>query len=487
MHNNEFEKQVQQKMEELKLTPRDAVWENVEASLPEKNKRRWLLWLFSIVIVGTAIVFFLNQNTNDKAGTAKTADSTGKNQPKEIAVNNERASANVEANPTDDPNSATELSKVASDSFTIILTTNEQLLKDKIKDQVHIPGSKIAIKNVNNQYSDNDNHSFVSRNKKIAHKAVKTKVTIRTSQGGEDLVAEDGVPVIPDTQSSITNKESNKESTSNIVDSSAKSIEESGNNRIIKPVGEKPNELPPPSNGIATKKLVKGRWNYSLTAGVGTSNTGEGISLKKMAYDVAFSTLPGNGQTSRTVASRPTSGKTFEVAILASRNLNAKWNFKTGLGYSCLSTNIKVGSRFTDSAALLSLNNGNTSGTYYPGDTFSYKNNFHVLEIPMLFQYKISKHLPIYIEAGSSLGYLLSSNALVYSNSTGKHYTNKDIFNQLLISLQAGVGVDLAKKTKFPFSIGYRLRSDISSAIKTSVDKQYLNSSIIYLKVPLKK
>jgi len=35
MQNREFEKNVQQKMEELQFTPADAVWYKVEASLPE--------------------------------------------------------------------------------------------------------------------------------------------------------------------------------------------------------------------------------------------------------------------------------------------------------------------------------------------------------------------------------------------------------------------------------------------------------------------
>ncbi len=45
MQNSEFEKRVQQKMEELKLTPTDAVWEKVAAGLPpEKKPRRWIIF-----------------------------------------------------------------------------------------------------------------------------------------------------------------------------------------------------------------------------------------------------------------------------------------------------------------------------------------------------------------------------------------------------------------------------------------------------------
>ncbi len=45
MQKNEFEKQVQQKMEELKVHPSDSVWLNIEASIA-KTKRRRRVWIF---------------------------------------------------------------------------------------------------------------------------------------------------------------------------------------------------------------------------------------------------------------------------------------------------------------------------------------------------------------------------------------------------------------------------------------------------------
>src|SRR4051812_1738250 len=55
MQDNEFEKQVHKKMEELKLPPSEAVWNRVEATLQEKRRRRGLLWVpvIFLFIVGT--------------------------------------------------------------------------------------------------------------------------------------------------------------------------------------------------------------------------------------------------------------------------------------------------------------------------------------------------------------------------------------------------------------------------------------------------
>ena len=49
----EFEKKVQQKMEELTLNPSPPVWEKIELQIrPEKKRRRVLFWIpFGIVLL----------------------------------------------------------------------------------------------------------------------------------------------------------------------------------------------------------------------------------------------------------------------------------------------------------------------------------------------------------------------------------------------------------------------------------------------------
>ena len=60
MQNREFENKMQQKMKELTLTPADAVWDKVEAGLPEeKRPRRWIFFIlfFAILIPGTLLLW----------------------------------------------------------------------------------------------------------------------------------------------------------------------------------------------------------------------------------------------------------------------------------------------------------------------------------------------------------------------------------------------------------------------------------------------
>ncbi len=70
MYNSDFEKEVQQKLEELRLSPSDTMWERIENELPKK-RRRYFLWLllpFAGLLIWLTVQYFSLQN---KASTAK--------------------------------------------------------------------------------------------------------------------------------------------------------------------------------------------------------------------------------------------------------------------------------------------------------------------------------------------------------------------------------------------------------------------------------
>ena len=64
MLNSDFEKQMQQKMEELRFTPDDAVWEKVEAGLPKKKKnRRFVFFILPLLALFCGSVLLWNHFT----------------------------------------------------------------------------------------------------------------------------------------------------------------------------------------------------------------------------------------------------------------------------------------------------------------------------------------------------------------------------------------------------------------------------------------
>src|SRR5678816_2904320 len=61
MQNNEFEKQVQERMGQIKFTPSETVWAEVEKNLKQRRKRRIaIFWLFIFFIAagGSSLGWF---------------------------------------------------------------------------------------------------------------------------------------------------------------------------------------------------------------------------------------------------------------------------------------------------------------------------------------------------------------------------------------------------------------------------------------------
>ena len=69
---NEFEKQVQQKMEELKLVPSDPVWQKVEMQIrKKKDRRRAILWIPLIVLLAGGLWIGIEQYPNNENRQSK--------------------------------------------------------------------------------------------------------------------------------------------------------------------------------------------------------------------------------------------------------------------------------------------------------------------------------------------------------------------------------------------------------------------------------
>ena len=54
MEENKFEKQVQQKMDELKIQPSESVWKKIEVRIEKRKDRKWgliILFLFTGLVL----------------------------------------------------------------------------------------------------------------------------------------------------------------------------------------------------------------------------------------------------------------------------------------------------------------------------------------------------------------------------------------------------------------------------------------------------
>ena len=96
MPGHEFEKNVQQRLDELKLRPSDTVWKNVEKNIrEEKRRRRAILWLpILLLFLGTSGYFLISKNGFVSGETAV------KNKPTKEKNNSSTSSITKEENKT---------------------------------------------------------------------------------------------------------------------------------------------------------------------------------------------------------------------------------------------------------------------------------------------------------------------------------------------------------------------------------------------------
>lgn len=84
MSDHDFEKQVHQKLEELKLRPSDTVWMEVEKNIRKDNRRRRFLWLwvpmlFICLSTSAYILYRLTMNEEKTAGLAQVVPTSASN------------------------------------------------------------------------------------------------------------------------------------------------------------------------------------------------------------------------------------------------------------------------------------------------------------------------------------------------------------------------------------------------------------------------
>lgn len=471
MQNSEFEKSMQQRMDELKFVPSDAVWTKIEAGLPEQKKpRRWLLFFLLFIALSGTTLMLINYFSPVK----------------KYKANSELSKKEINAN----KDVSNQMSKQDSHIKINDVSSNNKL---PIKDYSGIGNkneSNISLMNnsgVANKPSEKISGDL-STNKKIKFKTKqKVKIVIKPSfadfgdavnkinvADSNETLSHTTVMIIADSMIALSEIPNNE-------------IQNSQSDSLKNPLNNTLSTLK--KNPLLNKKKTANR-QFGINMGVGIST----VKNKLFGNSPLYADVLGNyssGSPNVQVGSIPNSPKastSFNLGFYVKNKMNKRWIFNAGLNYSYQSNIIKAGSNVD------SVINFNFAGTniradqfYRNGQSVRYKNVFHLASIPLLFQYGVSKKIPLYVEMGSTLGYLIYSNTLIYNSSSNAYFTNEGLFNKILLTVNAGAGNDLSKNTKLPFSVGYRFSYSIGSATKTTYSKQHLLNSLLFLDIPLKK
>lgn len=476
MQNSEFEKQVQEKMEELKLTPADAVWDKVEAALPEEKKRRWIIFLlFFIVAAGGAFIWWNNTSHTGNKTTVASTDTT--NHILNVADNKNIQPENKETN----INHTAEKNITPADDNTAVVLQDQLLHKTQssARTKIHIK-SAVATDDAIGIKEETAN------NKKSFNTKARTNASIKSPEQFSDdsdtpspdktIVKVDDVAPGSITNVAVTNDSVATTTKAALPDST------STNKKDTAAVVQK----------LFVKNTRKNKWQYGVEMAAGTFNIKNGLFSNNDVYgSAAISGSVGTGPVALPVnrPNKPLPGLALNAGFYVQQKITAAWQLKSGIQYTFLSNSVRVGDK-VDTVTNFNFDANKsiaTSGYYRIGSSVLYKNKNHLLEIPLLLQYRFATKLPLYAEAGPGVAFLIHSNALVYNAGSQAYISSNDIYNKVMISIKAGIGIAPVANTKLPFTTGITFSYGASSLIKSSIGRQHMASALFYVRVPFKK
>ena len=392
MHENNFEKQVREKMDQLGFDPADSVWERVDKEINrEKKRRRPLFWLFffsGLVLAGGAYYFsaYKNSSTPDKLNVQQT---------------------------------------------------------DRDKKQDGEPGNKSGIKeSVNGKEAVNEK---LSKSNDVAGNENKNPDDALSKSSAQHTGKQKAIKTPGLTKDNLNQRAGEGNDQKTIDESDGKRAAESA--AVVGKKSDPVTEIKSPakdsvSNETATVKKTEkkksGGWKIGYTGSVGFSNVNQDLfksisSSNTVNYAVSAPGTPTGPPVSNNnySSSEVSTGFSFGAGVFVNRDLSKRFSVSGGLGYHYYSTKIKTGT-YVSNTYLLSLSNASVNSFYTNGNTKAYTNQYHFVELPVTLNVQLnkSKQRPVIWEAGLSLSYLFSTNALYYDPSHNVYFENDQVMNR---------------------------------------------------------
>jgi hypothetical protein len=485
MQDREFEKQVRQKMQELRFAPNSDVWARVQADIRKKKRRRPLIifLLLAGLIAGSAWVYF-GVNWNGVPAHATIDRERGANK-EQIIDNKQEINNNQSVNKTQQTQTELNIGKnkttTSTDNFTDknITASDNNISKTK-QEVMKVQRAGDVNKNDYNQSSkgrrltpetktpDNDKESAPSivellQKSTIPHVQKPAPITAKTTPGFV-----------------LDSTFANKQVTSDSVNKSDKTSKPEDIKKPIDSLAKKP-------FGAKTNSNKKKTWEFGASAGVGYANAKNGIS-----FATSFDNLFSNSPTRDTFGVSPNAkgNIAFNVGGYASKSIGKRLRIKAGLNYEYYSTSMQVGN-FVDSSRAVNLSTGNlgvVSNYYRSGDQNKYSNRYHFVSVPVSIQWQVNRNAKrsIVWENGISLARLVGTNALQYDPVTRSYYEDKAQQNKTQWMASSAVLFRFATKDNRHMYAGPTVQYGLTNLTKDS-DNKHLRYAGLKMMMSLNK
>ncbi|MEJ0105667.1 MAG: outer membrane beta-barrel protein [Bacteroidota bacterium] len=501
MQENEFEKQVKQRMDEFRLRPSEPVWTEIEKELRDKRRRRFILIPLFAVLSATGYfawqTYFPANKISSSAKEISTKNNSNTDQNKNV----------FSKNPDKINIPGDEVSNETSEKTTALKNTKE--------------GSS-AVKNSENTSKEEKN----THNKTVSRKKESRQMTA----GNNPLVSLKKAEKTDDTSDKVTLVKTNKDKKindqyKNETDLNNRLTEKNTDFKKLYLPGEPAEaELTSGNNierdnrpvivnyrlfstnlftdSIAANKLtglqlpsfknpdlahsshgIKLGINFSIGA---SSRVNKPLQLSSEEKSTARSALYAGvnspsfnnigGGVSILPPSDVTPGVAFRIGAIAMKPLSKRFDISAGLQYSYSSDRIRVGksiaspSSFTGAANLDVL-----AQAYYPNvQNVNHTNKYHFIELPVSVYYNLNRKwkTPFVWNAGISAGRLVSSDVLLYDITWGGIYYKGDKnIRKTQVNISTGFSIRVTGSNRWQWNIGPQVYMGVTKLFQSEYDK----------------
>jgi len=435
--SNEFEKQVQQKMEELKLVPSEPVWQKVEEQIrKKKDRRKFILWIpFLALLLGGGFWIVMEQYSN------KVVSHNGNNE-------------------TQKENSISVPSKITNETGNKITEQTIQDYNETATPNLFRKKNDIELTNPKNGSRSFHSKSAIKKESSFTIRTSKENLVLEkkeTSTKAETTVPETKLPE-ETAQSPVEKKNSTDAVPKNVHTTDSlhltSATEEKVEANISKPDSVKHDTASIKKSEI--KKHAESKWKYNLIVASGLSGFNR-LNLfngqKSLAASPAYNSGGmSSGGSQYYGPSEVKKGASFSIGGLVKKELGKRTFFSTGLQYNYYSNTIQVGSRVFQNRTIMDF----SVAQYYSNAGSSlqpYHNHYHFVSLPAAIDRQLLRTVPLNFHTGLSLQYLFRTNALRFDYNSQTYFHNIKAFNRAQLFSEFGFTYSVPLKHK-PLEFG---------------------------------
>lgn len=477
MHEQNFEKQVQQKMEELSLTPSAPVWQKVEEQIrKKKDRRRLIFWLFPLLLAGGS-AWWLLSGGNVRMATSETVSIT-KQKPVPPAEDPETTPAPATTpaekeetlNTGSEYNTSTTRPNTPKNNYQTARTRQPQLSATLINTSLIIATGENEVPATISETMKSD-RAEVAETGQNETEGNKKEVAVNQQQA----TISEGTNAIPVT----------------VVDSiTSLQVDTITGTRVINPAPAV--AINTPSAGADTATLAPAapkqqlnikEWQWTVHAEAGiTSVLAALFQLPATRTYDAFSSpaLSGGGNFFAYYPSPQEAGPAFSAGLSVKRRLRNRLKLTAGVQYNYYSTKMAVGQEKNASAASTvpyARQSVTADNSYLPGVQNDYSNRYHFIQFPVGVEYQVFRNLPLQVHGGAIVAHLVNTNALTYDYQAQAYYQNRSVFNATQLHLFTHLSYSVWKGKHKKLDVGPYVQYSLTELQKTAPDKNRLFST----------